>query len=108
MALKFGKSEGEIWMERLTAGLISGVILLAHAVGYLTLNHKASHNLAAALAPFWCWFVWQAVSRTATGAGFSLRWFTEDKTAREIWDIIFTCCFVLNTAIFLYFALGFV
>ena len=93
-------------MERLTAGLIAGVVLLAHFVVFLGLTHKADKRLAAALAPFLCWIVWQAISKVTTGAGFSPRCLTEDRTAREIWDILFSTCTLVNTALYLYFALG--
>jgi hypothetical protein len=106
VALKFGKSEGEIWMERLTAGLIGGVMLLAHVVVFCLLVYKADRRLAAALAPFLCWFVWQSVSRTTTGGGYSFRFLTEDRSAREVYDITFTSCSLLNLAFFWYFALG--
>ena len=106
MALKFGKTEGEIWMERLTAGLIAGVVLLAHFVVFALLTYKVDKRLAASISPFLCWFVWQSVSKVTTGAGFSVRCLTEDKTAREVWDIMFTTCLLVNCAIYLYFALG--
>lgn len=95
-------------MERLTAGLIAGVILLAHVVVFLGLTHKADHRLAAAAAPFLCWFVWQSVSRVTTGEGFSPRCLTDEKTSREIWDILFTTCTMVNAALYLYMALSFV
>ena len=106
VALKFGKSEGEIWMERLTAGLIAGVILLAHCVTFIFLTHKTEKRLAAALSPFLCWFVWQSVSRVTTSGAFSVRFLTDDRTAREVWDILFTACAFVNCVLFLYFALG--
>lgn len=106
MALKFGKTEGEIWMERLTAGLIAGVILLAHCTLFIFLTYRTDRRLAAALAPLLCWLVWQAVSKVCTSAGFSVRFLTDDKTAREVWDILFTACLLVNTTLYLYFALG--
>lgn len=106
VAVKFGKTEGEIWMERLTAGLIAGVILSAHFLVFIGLTYKADRRLAASLAPFLCWFVWQAVSRVATGAAFCPRFLTEDRTAREVFDILFTTCMLVNCAVYLYFALG--
>lgn len=106
MALKFGKSEGEVWMERLSAGLIAGVVLLAHAIVFALLVYKTDRRLAAALAPFLCWFVWQSISQTTTGARYAFRFLTEDRTAREVFDIAFTSCSLLNCAFFLYFALG--
>lgn len=106
MALKFGKSEGEIWMERLTAGLTAGVILLVHCVVFVLLTYKADRRVAAALSPVLCWFVWQSVSKVTTEGGFSVRFLTDDKTAREVWDILFTACALINSAVFLYFALG--
>lgn len=106
MALKLGKSEGEIWMERLSAGLIGGVLLLAHVIVFALLVYKVNRQVAAALAPFLCWFVWQGVSQTTTGARFALRFLTEDRTAREVYDITFTSFSLLNVAFFLYFALG--
>lgn len=106
VALKFGKTEGEIWMERLTAGLTAGVILLAHAVLFVFLTYKTDKRLAAALSPVLCWFVWQSVSKVTTDGGFSVRFLTDDKTAREVWDILFTACAFINCALCLYFALN--
>src|SRR4051812_43478447 len=106
VAVKFGKPEGEIWMERLTAGLIAGVILLAHCVLFVFLTYKVEKRAAAALSPILCWLVWQAVSKVTTSGAFSVRFLTDDKTAREVWDILFTACAFINCALFLYFALG--
>lgn len=106
MALKFGKTEGEIWMERLTAGLISGVILVAHLVIFALLAKNVDHKLDAVLAPLLCWIAWQSISKAATGAAFSVRFLTDEKTAREVYDISFTSLCFLNVCFFWYFVFG--
>jgi hypothetical protein len=62
--------------------------------------------MVAVVAPVICWIVWQSVSKVATGAAFALRFLTEDRTAREVWDVLFTSAFLVNALVYVYFALG--
>lgn len=96
MALKFGKTPGEVWMERFTAFVASGALLVGHFVLFFSISRWGDKRVAGAVAPVLCLLVWQFVSRIWTGKWAGYRFLTEDRTAREVVDIALTCAVLLN------------
>jgi hypothetical protein len=104
MALKLGnKTDGEVWIERLTAAFWCGSLLIVHVALFVALLARAPRSLAGGVGTVLSWLVWQEVSRIATGARFSLRLLAEDRTAREAYDVGFTCALAVNVVFFSYF-----
>src|SRR4051794_8074788 len=103
MALKFGKTPGEIWMERFTAALACGAILLGHATLFLLIARHAPRNVAGITALVETALAWQAVARAWMGSWFHLRLVLDDRSAREVLEIGFTSAFLINCVFVLYF-----
>jgi hypothetical protein len=106
VALKFGKTEGEIWTERLVAAGLTLLILFLHSALFFTVVSKWPRGPAACACVLQTWIAWQGVSKTVTGGLFRPRLYPENAgSARDVCDVVVTCLFLVNLAFFLFIAL---
>ena len=101
MALKFEKTPGEIWMERLSAVFFSLVVIVGHVVAFFLIVSKTPRIAAAILSIGQCYVAWQGVSRVATGERFTIRFTMSPGQLRELLDVAFSCVLLVNMALFL-------
>jgi hypothetical protein len=107
VALKFGKTTGEIWMERLAKAFLSGLVLFAHALVFVMFVAKSGPSIGLPLSVALCILAWQGVCRVVTGGLFRFRLVVSNTgNACEMFDVVFTVIAILNTALFVYFVAG--
>jgi hypothetical protein len=106
VALKFEKTPGEIWLERLKAGFYSFLLIVGHSLLFFTAVSRLARALAIVVSVGQCYLVWQGISKITTGERFAVRFTASPGQLRELFDVTFSCVFLVNAALFLYVILN--
>lgn len=107
MALKFGKTAGEIWAERFKAAFLTFGLLILDIVAMRGVVRLKQPAIGVALVIVLCYCVWQLISKVTTDDWFSIRVVLSVKTSRELFDDLFTCFLLINLATFIYVVVQF-